>query len=40
MLQTSQTEVLGQERGTNETTSRLSSKQQHGNGSHDEMTQH
>ena len=30
--------MLQQERGTNEITSRLSSKQQHGNGNHDEMT--
>ena len=33
-------QVLRQERGTSEITSRLSSKQQHGNGSHDEMTRH
>ena len=36
----SQTEVLQQGRGTNEITSRLSSRQLHGNGNHDEMTRH
>ena len=36
----SQTEELRQDRGTNEVTPRLSSKQLYGNGNYDEMTQH
>ena len=34
----SQTEVLQQDRGTNEVTPRLSSKQLYENGNYDEMT--
>ena len=36
----SQTEVLQQDRETNEVTPRLSSKQLYGNGDYDKMTRH